>query len=159
MSVRYRDTGFPEPFCGTRNTSLPHPDAKIGPDAFITEDDVNVTRALLRHRMTFKDQAHQQSRFPSLHGRSLSEVSDGGAFSRPDRFAVTPIREGVESRPTTKEDHSVHSFSDSSDGNSSRAPDSPSHGFREDPRDAVRDARGGKRRRRRSSFFGRLLHR
>jgi len=159
MSIRDRDTGFPEPFCGTRNTSLPHPDAKIGPDACLTEDDINVTRALLRHRMSFKDQADQRSRSLSLHGRSLSGVSDEGAFSGLGRFAITSIREGVEPRPTAKEDHSIHSFSDFSDGNSSRAPDSPTHGPKVDPRDAVRDPRDGRRRRRRSSFFGRLLHR
>ncbi|KAK4224868.1 hypothetical protein QBC38DRAFT_446062 [Podospora fimiseda] len=159
-SIRDRDTGFPEPFCGSRNTSLPHPDAKIGPDACIGEDDVNVTRALLRHRMSFQVQTERRgSRSLSLHGRSLSGSSDEGTFSSLGRFAITSIREGVEPRSTSKEEGSVHSFSGFSDGNSSRSPDSPTQPAKVDPRDEVRDPRDGRRRRRKGSFIGRLLHR
>ncbi|KAK3995056.1 hypothetical protein QBC44DRAFT_305669 [Cladorrhinum sp. PSN332] len=160
MSIRDRDTGFPEPFCGNRNTSLPHPDAKIGAEACITEDDVNVTRALLRHRMSFQVQTERRgSRSLSLHGRSLSGTPEEGTFSGLGRFAITSIREGIEPRPTSTGDVSVHTFSDFSDGNSSRSPDSPTQPAKVDPRDEVRDPRDGRRRRRKSSFIGRLLHR
>ncbi|KAK1760519.1 hypothetical protein QBC47DRAFT_367357 [Echria macrotheca] len=52
-SLRGRNTGFPESFCGLRNTTLPHPDANLSPDAVLTEDDVSVGRALARHRASF----------------------------------------------------------------------------------------------------------
>ncbi|KAK4168018.1 hypothetical protein QBC43DRAFT_331187 [Cladorrhinum sp. PSN259] len=159
MCARDRDTGFPEPFCGNRNTSLPHPEAKIGPDACITEDDINVSRAIIRHRLSFQVQTERGSRSFSLHGRSLSGNSDEGTFSGLGRFAITSIREGMESRPTTKENDSIHSFSGFSDGNSSKSPDSPTRPAKIDPRDDVREPREGRRRRRRGSFFARLLHR
>ncbi|KAL1875922.1 hypothetical protein VTK73DRAFT_9706 [Phialemonium thermophilum] len=50
---RRRDTGFPEPFCGNRNTTLPHPDAIVAPDASITADDIAVQRVLSRQRRSF----------------------------------------------------------------------------------------------------------
>ncbi|POR32705.1 Uncharacterized protein TPAR_07121 [Tolypocladium paradoxum] len=48
-----RDTGFPEPFDEGRNTTLPHPDADLSPNATISHDDVAVDRALKRHRLSF----------------------------------------------------------------------------------------------------------
>lgn len=51
--ARSRDTGFPDNFCGIGNTSLPHPDAKIGADACITSDDIDVHKTLNRHRRSF----------------------------------------------------------------------------------------------------------
>ncbi len=51
--ARPRDTGFPDSFCGIGNTSLPHPDAKIGADACITSDDIDIHKALNRHRRSF----------------------------------------------------------------------------------------------------------
>lgn len=68
---RTRDTGFPEPFCGSeshhasksvskalthgldRNTTLPHPDADTSPNACISQDDISVTRVLTRQRRSF----------------------------------------------------------------------------------------------------------
>lgn len=68
---RSRNTGFPEPFCGSkfhlctpsrcnstekvteRNTTLPHPDANISPDACISQDDISVTRVQSRQRRSF----------------------------------------------------------------------------------------------------------
>lgn len=50
---RSRDTGFPEPFCGSRNTTLPHPDADLSPNASISADDVSVNKALHRSRRSF----------------------------------------------------------------------------------------------------------
>ncbi|KAK2021144.1 hypothetical protein LX32DRAFT_271053 [Colletotrichum zoysiae] len=48
-----RDTGFPEPFNGERNTTLPHPDANLSPDAVISQDDINGHRATARTRRSF----------------------------------------------------------------------------------------------------------
>lgn len=45
-----RDTGFPEPFCGNRNTTLPHPEANLSPDACISADDIAVSRVMHRSR-------------------------------------------------------------------------------------------------------------
>ncbi|ROW00831.1 hypothetical protein VMCG_06511 [Cytospora schulzeri] len=50
---RSRNTGFPEPFCGNRNTTLPHPDANTSPDACISQDDISVTRVQSRQRRSF----------------------------------------------------------------------------------------------------------
>ncbi|KAK3186975.1 hypothetical protein K4F52_004141 [Lecanicillium sp. MT-2017a] len=35
-----RDTGFPEPFCSQRNTTLPHPEADLSPNAWIGSKEV-----------------------------------------------------------------------------------------------------------------------
>ncbi|KAK2019131.1 hypothetical protein LZ32DRAFT_653293 [Colletotrichum eremochloae] len=48
-----RDTGFPEPFNGERNTTLPHPDANLSPDAVISQDDINGQRVTARTRRSF----------------------------------------------------------------------------------------------------------
>ncbi|KAJ6440480.1 coiled-coil domain-containing protein [Purpureocillium lavendulum] len=48
-----RDTGFPEPFNERGNTTLPHPDADLSPDAMISHEDVAGERALKRHRLSF----------------------------------------------------------------------------------------------------------
>lgn len=70
---RSRNTGFPEPFCGSkshslappsrgthtdkkaidRNTTLPHPDANTSPDACISQDDISVSRVHSRQRRSF----------------------------------------------------------------------------------------------------------
>ncbi|PTB64227.1 hypothetical protein BBK36DRAFT_1124712 [Trichoderma citrinoviride] len=48
-----RDTGFPEPFDQFSNTTLPHPDADLSPNACITHDDLVGDYALKRKRMSF----------------------------------------------------------------------------------------------------------
>ncbi|KAF3760775.1 hypothetical protein M406DRAFT_29821, partial [Cryphonectria parasitica EP155] len=50
---RHRNTGFPESFCGNRNTSLPHPDADTSGNACITQEDISVSRVLSRQRRSF----------------------------------------------------------------------------------------------------------
>ncbi|KAK3951231.1 hypothetical protein QBC32DRAFT_167106 [Pseudoneurospora amorphoporcata] len=52
-SSKGRDTGFPEPFNGDRNTTLPHPEAIVGPNATLGEDDISAERALMRARNSF----------------------------------------------------------------------------------------------------------
>ncbi|KAK3399029.1 hypothetical protein B0T20DRAFT_392055 [Sordaria brevicollis] len=48
-----RDTGFPEPFNGDRNTTLPHPEANLSPNATLGEEDISPERALVRARNSF----------------------------------------------------------------------------------------------------------
>lgn len=163
-SLRERNTGFPDCFCGNRNTSLPHPEAKLGEEACITEDDVNVGRALVRHRMSFQVQRERsRGRAPSLslYDRTFNAIPEDGTFSTLGRLALTSMRGTESTRPTAKDGDSVSSSDDS-------GPNSPAHshssdsssGNKEDPRDAVRDPRDGRRRhRRRSSLLGRLLRR
>ncbi|ESA42640.1 hypothetical protein GE21DRAFT_8081 [Neurospora crassa] len=52
-SSRGRDTGFPEPFNGDRNTTLPHPEANLSPNATLGEEDISTERALMRARNSF----------------------------------------------------------------------------------------------------------
>ncbi|TLD30356.1 hypothetical protein PspLS_02613 [Pyricularia sp. CBS 133598] len=64
-SLRRRDTGFPEPFCGQRNTTLPHPDAIVSPDACITADDISVSKARTRRSLLHS----QKYKHTLSHGR------------------------------------------------------------------------------------------
>ncbi|GKT60594.1 hypothetical protein ColTof4_00720 [Colletotrichum tofieldiae] len=48
-----RDTGFPEPFNGERNTTLPHPDANLSPNAVISQEDISGQRVMARTRRSF----------------------------------------------------------------------------------------------------------
>ncbi|KAF4461243.1 hypothetical protein FALBO_11955 [Fusarium albosuccineum] len=48
-----RDTGFPEPFNDVRNTTLPHPDADLSPNACISQEDIDPDRAMVRTRRSF----------------------------------------------------------------------------------------------------------
>lgn len=61
-----RDTGFPEPFNGDRNTTLPHPEANLSPDACITADDISVAKVLHRSRRSFLS---KNSRRAVSHGK------------------------------------------------------------------------------------------
>ncbi|KAK4043084.1 hypothetical protein C8A01DRAFT_44007 [Parachaetomium inaequale] len=166
MSFRERDTGFPESFCGSRNTTRPHPEANLNPGACITEDDVNPARALIRHRMTFMAQQESHSRASTLDDRG--DADEEGALSAFGRLAINSIRaaelRGLDAfLPSSRDGDSA----ESTDGMSSSDPDSPVHRGKEfdhhhhpkvDPRDAARDPRDG-RRRRRGSFISRLMHR
>ncbi|KZZ91053.1 hypothetical protein AAL_06794 [Moelleriella libera RCEF 2490] len=48
-----RDTGFPEPFHSGPNTTLPHPEADLSPNATLSYEDVSAERILKRHRLSF----------------------------------------------------------------------------------------------------------
>ncbi|KAF7563033.1 hypothetical protein G7046_g1081 [Stylonectria norvegica] len=55
-----RDTGFPEPFNDDRNTTLPHPDADLSPNACLCEEDINPDRCLTRtHRSFLRKHSHR----------------------------------------------------------------------------------------------------
>ncbi|KAL2196275.1 hypothetical protein P885DRAFT_78614 [Corynascus similis CBS 632.67] len=162
MSLRQRDTGFPESFCGSRNTTLPHPEAHIGPDACITQDDVNPARALVRHRMTFMAQLESNSRASTFDDQKSGGSSEEGTLSAFGRLAINSLRAAelprLDAFLSSKDGDGV----ESSDGTSSRDPDSPVHRGSEfghletGTQDA---ARGSRHRRRRSSFMSRLMHR
>ncbi|KAK7215484.1 hypothetical protein V2G26_003487 [Clonostachys chloroleuca] len=51
-SRRDRDTGFPEPFCGSYNTTLPHPDADLSPNAVISGDHLSLEGSMRRRRLS-----------------------------------------------------------------------------------------------------------
>ncbi|KAL2130190.1 hypothetical protein VTI74DRAFT_6779 [Chaetomium olivicolor] len=157
MSLRNWDTGFPEPFCGCRNTSLPHPEANLSPDACISEEDVNPERALIRYRMSFMSQHELAS--PSA-AMSFSASSEEGALSAFSRLAISSLR--AAELPSLdallgKDGDTIESL----DGMSSRDPDSPLQQETEfekrkvDPPDAGRGHRDG---RRRSRLLKRWIH-
>ncbi|KUI52481.1 hypothetical protein VP1G_10331 [Cytospora mali] len=95
---RSRDTGFPEPFCGNRNTTLPHPDADTSPDACISQDDISVSRVHARHRHSFLI----KHKLATSHGvitpemeQAYSEMAAASSDSEP-----SPGREDHERLPT-----------------------------------------------------------
>ncbi|KXX77709.1 hypothetical protein MMYC01_203175 [Madurella mycetomatis] len=153
MSFREWDTGFPEPFCGNRNTTLRHPDAK--PDACITQEDVDPKRALLRNHHTYiARQGREGGKFSLAHGRQLSASSDEGAISAIGRLAINSLRSAERPMsPWSKDADSI----DSSDGLSSSSPDSPTRLAKGLGHHKASSRDGG--RRRGNSFISRLMHR
>ncbi|KAK3944107.1 hypothetical protein QBC46DRAFT_337842 [Diplogelasinospora grovesii] len=160
-SLRGRDTGFPEAFCGNRNTSLPHPEANLAPDACITEEDITPVKAELRlKRMSFEATK-------SRHNRMYSDSSlpaDGGIMSAIGKLALSSLNGaelakhlGDNSR-LSKDADSLASIDGTGSGGSSpvRPKDlsqttAPELGDGDDPREG--------RSRRRSSVLRRLMHR
>lgn len=170
MSFREWDTGFPEPFCGSkysktagfvaiyspfpdRNTTLRHPDAK--PDACITQEDVDPKRALLRNHHTYiARQGREGGKSSQAHGRQLSASSDEGAISAIGRLAINSLRSAERPMsPWSKDADSIVS----SDGLSSSSPDSPTRLAKELGHHKAGSRDGG--RRRGNSFISRLMHR
>ncbi|KAK4104919.1 hypothetical protein N658DRAFT_493029 [Parathielavia hyrcaniae] len=156
MSLRDRDTGFPEAFCGSRNTTLPHPEANLSPDACITEEDVNPERALLRYRMSFMTQQASASRSSTFSDQTSNASMEEGTLSALGRLAIDSLRAGelpsLDGFLSSKDADGA----ESSDGMSSRDPDSPLQNCEEFDR-AKSPSRG--HRRYRSSFMSRLMHR
>ncbi|KAL1864868.1 hypothetical protein Daus18300_007435 [Diaporthe australafricana] len=93
-----RQTGFPEPFCGSRNTTLPHPDADTSPNASISQDDIAISRVESRQRRSFR----AKNKRTISHGLITPEMEQ--MYS--DLVAVTsdsessPTREDLERLPT-----------------------------------------------------------
>ncbi|KAJ4302211.1 hypothetical protein N0V88_002347 [Collariella sp. IMI 366227] len=160
MSLRSRDTGFPESFCGSRNTSRPHPEANLSPDASISEEDVNPEKALIRYRMSFMSRQELES--PSSSALKLTSSSEEGALSAFSRLAIGSLRAAelpsLDALLGNKDGASI----ESSDGMSSRDPDSPLQQGAEfekpkvdHPSDAKSHYREG---RRKSHLLKRLIH-
>ncbi|KAK5654874.1 hypothetical protein OQA88_6911 [Cercophora sp. LCS_1] len=112
-SLRRRDTGFPESFSGERTTSLPHPDAKLGADASLTEDDIAIDKAFIRHRMSLLvDRGHSHALNTNAvlfdteqsYCASPSSPNDTERFPTIGRLAIHSLR-GAE-LPRTTEPHS-----------------------------------------------------
>ncbi|KAL2162683.1 hypothetical protein VTH06DRAFT_6519 [Thermothelomyces fergusii] len=160
-----RDTGFPKSFCGSRNTTLPHPEAILGPDACITQDDVNPARALLRHRMSCMAQLRSDSRAAPFDDGRPGGASEERRLSTLGRLAIDSLLSAelprLDAFLSPKNAHG----GESSDGTSSSDPDSPVHRGREfphhhHPKTDTREGMGRARhKRRRSSFISRLMHR
>lgn len=75
-SYRERDTGFPEPLDGVRNTTLPHPDADLSPNATISQDDISAERNIRRTRRSFL-QKHRRTvshGFISPHTEAIQSI-------------------------------------------------------------------------------------
>ncbi|KAI5462597.1 hypothetical protein BGZ63DRAFT_423841 [Mariannaea sp. PMI_226] len=66
-----RDTGFPEPLSGDRNTTLPHPDADTSGNACISQEDISPSRALARSHRSFL-----KKRRPTLNHGTISPQAE-----------------------------------------------------------------------------------
>jgi hypothetical protein len=88
-----RDTGFPEPFDGHRNTTRHHPDADTSPNACISADDLSLGHALKRRRTSF---LHK-------HRRTVSH-----GYISPQTEAIHSIL-SLSMVDTNREDSKIHS--------------------------------------------------
>ena len=179
MSFRERNTGFPDSFCGHRNTCRPHPDAIVSPHATITEDDIAVTRAIARHRLSFqvsRDRARALAETglvppppdPDHHGGPISDqiycaspvMMDDSSSTRSrnvstiGRLALSSLRGAELTRNLGGSDHGRHD-EDSLHSGGSSAENSPVR------TSAPRPSEGGgpRKEKRRRSFLSRLTHR
>ncbi|KAI7786381.1 hypothetical protein LA080_003622 [Diaporthe eres] len=95
---RSRETGFPEPFCGSRNTTLPHPDADTSPNACISQDDISISRVESRQRRSFR----AKNKRTISHGLITPEMeqmySDMVAVTSDSEYS--PTREELDRLPT-----------------------------------------------------------
>ncbi|CAI4215113.1 unnamed protein product [Parascedosporium putredinis] len=83
-----RDTGFPEPFCGDRNTTLPHPEANLSPDATLEAGDIDASRTLHRTKRSFlaKKQKHRNA---LAYGKIVPTAYDDHALSHDSDLDTT----------------------------------------------------------------------
>jgi len=65
--VLVRDTGFPEPLCSDRNTTLPHPEADTSQNACIEAPKI--------------DLAHKHGTLSFLHGRHHSQDTSNASIT------------------------------------------------------------------------------
>lgn len=103
-SVKFRrDTGFPEPFCGVRNTTLPHPEANLSPDASLEADDIDPSRTLNRTRRSFLAKKNKYRKTTLAHGKivpapyadsALSHESDAEASAGLEEMRVVMLPDG-----------------------------------------------------------------
>ncbi|KAG5975387.1 hypothetical protein E4U55_007731 [Claviceps digitariae] len=115
-----RDTGFPEPFDKARNTTLPHPDADLSPNATLSSDDVSTERTMKRDRLSFLKKNNKRT---VSHGtldplaealRSNASVSKVAAVGVKNQYS-DPFhhveRSSSSLRLSRDEDDSLHSSS------------------------------------------------
>ncbi|KAK0652286.1 hypothetical protein B0T16DRAFT_387575 [Cercophora newfieldiana] len=146
-----RDTGFPE-YYNRRTTSLPHPDANTSPNACLTEDDINFSRAEVRHRMSLlvgrdRSRALTTSALPTnaaeaeeLFCASPVLMNETSNLSTIGRLAFTSLHGaeltkqlGSDEHRSSKDGHSFASTigsSENSPASSPTAPNRPKEGRR-----------------------------
>lgn len=99
-----RDTGFPEPFCGT---TLPHPDADTSPNASISASDVDphrATRRSIRARKRYRHTlAHGKIR-PEESAESLDDAATLGGEEELEEVQVLMTPDGRISKDLSVEE-------------------------------------------------------
>ncbi|KAF5026156.1 hypothetical protein F66182_1720 [Fusarium sp. NRRL 66182] len=130
-----RDTGFPEPLNKLRNTTLPHPDADLSPNACLSQEDIDPDRALVRNRRSFL----RKKRRTLNHGR-ITPTSEAlySAFS----LVQSDLGDNESLKTTNPSMSSIRLSKDETDSLASRttrrededtpptSPDVPSHRFK-----------------------------
>jgi hypothetical protein len=178
LRPRSRDTGFPSSFDGRksspnllpipsysqiieRNTTLPHPDADLSPNASISADDIAIGRVISRQRRSFMAK-HKRT---VSHGMITPEMerthSDNLVLLREENEPPMSAVDSKRSQQTRSSNHDGASLASSNDSGghlqadgsdtsptSDRSFEGPAHGT---------GLHGHKRRR--SSFLKRLMHR
>ncbi|KAG7141012.1 hypothetical protein HYQ46_007903 [Verticillium longisporum] len=89
-SRRQHDTGFPEPFNGVSNTTLPHPEADLSPNAFISQDDLTAGKIGKRRSIRRR---HKRT---ISHGRITPQMEA--------KYHVDPLLEEDEDAPDSMMD-------------------------------------------------------
>ncbi|KAM3511207.1 hypothetical protein MY11210_005143 [Beauveria gryllotalpidicola] len=96
-----RDTGFPEPFSSMRNTTLPHPDADVSPNACIGQDDVHADLVMKRSTLPFLHRSKKHKKtlghgtLPVQLAATPSAVSLVPSLTAPSTLQHAPTREGA----------------------------------------------------------------
>jgi hypothetical protein len=170
LRPRSRDTGFPSSFDGRksspnllpipsysqiieRNTTLPHPDADLSPNASISADDIAIGRVISRQRRSFMAK-HKRTVSHGMITPEMERTHSGNLVLL--REENEPPMSAVDSKQTRSSNHDgaslassndsgVHLQADGSDTSptSDRSFEGPAHAHK----------------RRRSSFLKRLMHR
>jgi hypothetical protein len=107
-----RDTGFPAPFCGSGNTTLPHPEADTSPNATITAEDISVSKVLVRSRRSLLAKNNRRTlshgiitaSMERLHSNAdLDDSADAAAagLDRQQSLMGRPSKDGGESLDRT----------------------------------------------------------
>ncbi|CAK7209767.1 hypothetical protein SBRCBS47491_000552 [Sporothrix bragantina] len=100
-STRDYDTGFPEPFCGSGNTTWRHPEANTSPNACISSDDIALDRLYSRSRRSF---LHKNKRTTLSHGKLTS--ADLEAYSELSSIVEIPSRTDVSTSSSSSSQNS-----------------------------------------------------
>ncbi|KAJ4145183.1 hypothetical protein LMH87_004039 [Akanthomyces muscarius] len=99
MARQPRDTGFPEPFGSVRNTTRPHPDADLSPNACIGQDDVHADLVMKRSHRSFLHRSKKHKKTIN-HGVLSSQLS-----ANPSAISLEPTTtsNSVQQAATTHE--------------------------------------------------------
>ncbi|KFH45834.1 hypothetical protein ACRE_033140 [Hapsidospora chrysogenum ATCC 11550] len=92
---RSHDTGFPEPFNEDYNTTLPHPEANLSPNAFISSDSLSAPHLLERRRTSILLKHRRTKGLPTL----MTDMMGGGREDHADD--PTPPSSGTTTTTTT----------------------------------------------------------